>query len=107
MKELVQGVINISEMCESDHNKLNNSANLILYRLLELHKKIFKDTNNHLWQPVIFPNEMHELNCRAVSYYLNGDLRAARKTWKNIIKGNPSYIYALYNLSILNPFKAD
>ena len=88
-------------------NKGNTTASFVLYQLLDLHKKMFKDENNYLWQPVSFSNEEHKLNCLAISHYFNGDIRAAKKTWKSTLKVNQFSIYALYNLSILNPIKMD
>jgi hypothetical protein len=94
-------------MCGVNSSKGNTTANFVLYQLLELHKKMFKDGSNYLWQPISFSTEEHKLNCLAISHYLNGNIRAAKKTWKSILKVNQSNMYALHNLSLLNPLKMD
>lgn len=100
-------MISISELCGVNSSKANATANFILYQLLDLHRKVFKDGLNYLWQPVSFASEEHKLNCLAISHYLNGDLRAAKKAWKGVIKLNPFNVHALYNLAIQSPFTAE
>jgi len=107
MKGLIQGVIDISEMCGVSSIKPNITANLILYQLLQLHKKVFGSLNTRLWQPVTFPSEIHRINCVGISQYMNGLYEEAKKTWKNAIKADPYCIHALHNLNLLTPLKAD
>ncbi len=94
-------------MCGVDREGSPIRAAYILYQLLLLHKKLFSHSNNRLWQPIGFPSQLHKLNCEGIAHYFNGDLRSAKRAWKEALKLSPLYPYSLYNLAVSSPLRID